>query len=292
MRAGGSNADSNCRTTRTRSRSRRFADGVLIADWWNGRIYRISPSGDRLGDFSSPGMAAVLADAAYERAAYQQAGYAGTVLVLALFAGLLGWAVTRSRAEQARDAAVPTPSSTDPVVWLEPDDKAVRRIKRALAVFFGAVALLTAAVVAIMVQHDAFELKIVGMLVALASVFVVVAWFARVNASTSIGVAGDVVTLRDHAGRVETVAADQLMFEGTMVAGRRTAVFLGQPAMPLYDRQALMTHLYPCLASATSVSIWRMQALLIQMRHPQGVMAVVAIVGTMLAAAFLMVRNV
>jgi len=115
-------------------------------------------------------------------------------------------------------------------------------------------------------------------------------WLTHRITHTAIGIQGDTITLRDHAGRESTCAATQITFDGTSIATPDMAVFLGQPMKPLYERQAIMIHLYPRLANARSVSFWQMQATLIRLRHPQGI-ATAAVILALIAAALGLMAN-
>jgi hypothetical protein len=66
-----------------------FGGEVLITDWNNDRIYRVSPAGKLLRDFSSPGLQQVLAESGAKRGQYMIFSYSGIALFLFVIAGLL-----------------------------------------------------------------------------------------------------------------------------------------------------------------------------------------------------------
>ncbi len=94
---------------------------------------------------------------------------------------------------------------------------------------------------------------------------------------------GNEVLLRDYTGRETTLPVSKVMYTDTAIAGRNTAVFLGQRQMAIYNRDELEARLFPRLADAQRLSAWEMQKLLIRMRHPQGVANAVVIVGVTIA---------
>jgi hypothetical protein len=65
-----------------------FNGAVLISDWNNDRIYRVSPGGELLRDFASPGLEQVLAESRTKRLKFRIYSYAGIALFLFVLAGL------------------------------------------------------------------------------------------------------------------------------------------------------------------------------------------------------------
>lgn len=70
-----------------------FGEDVLISDWNNDRIYRVSRKGELLRDFSSTGLEQVLVDARAQRGQFMAYSYAGIGLFLMVLGGLLFSAV-------------------------------------------------------------------------------------------------------------------------------------------------------------------------------------------------------
>ncbi len=66
-----------------------FRDEVLISDWNNDRIYRVSSRGELLGNFASSGLEQVLTESRTLRRQYEIYGYSGIVLFAFLILGLL-----------------------------------------------------------------------------------------------------------------------------------------------------------------------------------------------------------
>jgi len=76
-----------------------FRDEVLVSDWNNDRIYRVSAKGDLLTDFASPGLEQVLEESRTKRRQFEMFGYSGIALFFFVVVGLLvrGLAATMSR---------------------------------------------------------------------------------------------------------------------------------------------------------------------------------------------------
>lgn len=66
-----------------------FQDVVLISDWDNDRIYRVSREGALLTDFASPGLEQVLAESRKLRSQYNIYSYLGILLFALVFGGLV-----------------------------------------------------------------------------------------------------------------------------------------------------------------------------------------------------------
>ena len=66
-----------------------FQDGVLISDWNNDRVYRVSLKGELLTNFASPGLEQVLAESRTKRRQFEMYGYLGIVLFVFVIVGLL-----------------------------------------------------------------------------------------------------------------------------------------------------------------------------------------------------------
>ena len=66
-----------------------FRDEVLISDWNNDRVYRVSMRGELPGDFASPGLEQVLDDSRTLRRQFEMYSYSGIVLFAFLLLGLL-----------------------------------------------------------------------------------------------------------------------------------------------------------------------------------------------------------
>lgn len=80
---------------------------VLVSDWNNDKVYRLSREGGLLRDFDSPGLEQVLAESRTQRRQYQLYGYLGIVLFVVVIAGLMvrALAVSLSGDTPRRDPA-------------------------------------------------------------------------------------------------------------------------------------------------------------------------------------------
>jgi len=66
-----------------------FRGEVLVSDWNNDKVYRISSNGEPLADFISPGLEQVLTEARMTRRQFMTYGYTGIALFGLLIVGLL-----------------------------------------------------------------------------------------------------------------------------------------------------------------------------------------------------------
>lgn len=260
------------------------ANDVLISDWNNDRVYRISASGYRVEEFESDGLTALVQESVDARRQYQVYAYLGIGLFVFVIAALLvaGLAVHMSsgrgdpRGDPKHAAAPAAIDFPDELVWLTPDPARVRKIRvgmRLAALLFLLLFATTGYLLltqAKLLVASRLWLPVVGVTL----IYALLYWAARTNYGSAIGLRGKTITLRDHRGREQTVPLADVSYDGATIAAGNMAVFLGQPIAPLYDRQSLMEHLYPRLAFGRSVSIWRMQLILLRMKHPQGIMGV------------------
>jgi hypothetical protein len=72
-----------------------FRGEVLISDWDNDRIHRISSRGEPLKDFASSGLEQVLAESLATRRKFDMYSYAGVALFAIVIAGLSVWGLAR-----------------------------------------------------------------------------------------------------------------------------------------------------------------------------------------------------
>ena len=271
-----------------------FHGVVLISDWNNVRIHRVAASGEILGDFVSPGLQQAISESGKARLQFQAYAYLGVGVFIAVIALLLlkGLTTAPSRKRSSAHSARPSASreTPDEVIWFEPNARTVRKIEISMRVagicLIGIIAIVIFFVIAFANRPVAYE--IIPAVAALAFIYFLIAWVSRVNTGTAIGLRGIHVTLRDHTGRKATCLIKDLVYDRTVVASQDMAVFLGQPHMPLYDRELIDTQLLPKLADATALSVWKMQAKLIRMRHPQGLIILLAFIGMAAGAVWIM----
>ena len=134
-------------------------------------------------------------------------------------------------------------------------------------------AIVTVMLAFIVIWYDMLQFvdKLMPPLAFFLTFYFLASWVNNVNAGTSICLEGDDITLRDHTGRQVTHPVRAVSFDGTAIAAPDMAVFLGQPQMPLYEKSSIKSLLSPRLADANHISTLKMQAVLIQLRHPQGI---------------------
>ncbi|HZW59740.1 MAG TPA: hypothetical protein VFE85_05550, partial [Woeseiaceae bacterium] len=105
---------------------------VLISDWYNDRVYRVSAAGTLLGRFSSTGIDALLGAYRHERLRYGLLSYAGVAVLAMVFLVLIVHALVAGSALGAAGAGGAEPrretaTGTDPC-WLYPDQRALVRV--------------------------------------------------------------------------------------------------------------------------------------------------------------------
>ncbi len=272
-----------------------FNNAVLISDWNNDTVYRVSLDGFLVGVLESEGLDALVAESVDARWQYQVYAYLGIGLFVFLLAAMLvkGLATPSASRSAARRETAAVPAFPEELIWLEPDPVRVRKLNslvRIIGILFFFLFVMSGLLLFVEACRP-FLRPLVwpfgGMLV----VYAIVAWVTRVNVKTAIGLKGQHITLRDHRGQEKTFPLHELIFDGATIAAGDMAVFLGQPVAPIYDRQQLMEHLFPRLAHARSVSAWQMQSQLFRLRHAQAVLVAVSLLALAAAAAYLMVRN-
>ena len=266
-----------------------FNGEVLVSDWNNDRVHRVLVNGVRVGDFDSPGLQALVAESVERRWQYQAIGYFALIALGLIIVGLLVKALlTESPPEEATKPAETAAEIPAGLVWFEPDKKVAGKL-RLMAWLAGIMALaITPLLIYVMFITDlrlaVYELVIP--IVTVTAIILPILWASHCTTNSAIGIEGNIVTLRDHKGNDTSVPVDRVSYTRTAIAGGGAAVFLGQQQMALYDRELLESQVFPRLVSATSVSPWQMQKMLVGMQHPQGVATVVVFVGLAIGAAW------
>ncbi len=276
-------------------------DEVWVSDWNNDRVLRLTRAGERLPDLESEGLETILAASRLERQRYRLYGYLGIALVVFILLALLvrGLAVGMNRtsgteAGARRDTAAATEPADSEPLYLEPDPGLLRRLSLVIGLFsillLGSIALI-AAMLASSDEPDvgaALLAPLAGMLL----VVVMMAWVHRANHGTSIRVAGGMLTLRDHAGRTSTSPIRDVRYDDTSIATQDAVVILGRPAARIYSDDAISGKLLPRLADARKVSAMEMIKIHVQLRHPQGVVALIALAAAFICGAALVTGQV
>lgn len=271
-----------------------FNGEVLVADWYGDRVHRIATSGNLIGDLQSPGLQQVLAESAIERRKFQIYGWAavGNCAILVLI--LLVKGVSRRISSQPEEANAARESQvTDEIVWIEPDPGNVRRMRKAITIskwliipLVGVLAFLTWVTTDVRAVYD-LSISVAGFI----AIYLLAHWMMRVNTSTAIGLQRNHVTLRDHTGYQAKYPAGKIYFNDQFVGSDDIAVFMGQPQMPIYDRQRLMSEVVSRLPRSQQISHWQMQKKLVAMRHPNGLILVIASLLLGVTALLLLFRS-
>lgn len=261
-----------------------FATGALISDWDNDRVYRVAKSGAVLDDFESPGLEAVLEESRAGRSYYRALSWMGIVALAAVLIGLVAKAIQSpkeriGRASVSEDVTVP--ALNDELIWFEPNPKTVRKIHRGNKLAGGLLLLLAASFVFITIAYgdSGFVLKIFPMAGILFLIYALIFWVSRANTGTAVGFHKDHIILRDHNGAESRCPIKNVVYNKLAIATPDKAVFLGQHPMPLYEPEVVAQQLLPRLANAKAISAAKMQGVLIQMKHPQGLVLLLVLIG-------------
>ncbi|MDJ0916482.1 MAG: hypothetical protein QNJ05_01880 [Woeseiaceae bacterium] len=262
---------------------------VWISDWNNDVVRRVSFAGDALTDLESTGLTDVLTRSAEERRRFSLMSYAGVIVVGLLFVGLLVQAFARSmNASPVRQdvGAEPIRSTGDEPLHLEPDEAAMKRINAALRIAMVLTVLAVVPLVMLMQTSENPELvgKLIGPIAGIFAIVAMVAWVNRGNWGTAIMLDGDRLTLRDHTGRESTCSIRQVRYDDTAIATRDTVVILGRPQNRVYTDGDVREQLMPRLVDASRIGALEMLKLQIELKHPQGLITVFALVGVAIYA--------
>ena len=274
-----------------------LGDEVFVSDWYNDTVWRVDPVIFDVATLESSGFDAFIAAADAERRHYRMIAWLGVALFAFIIVALLVKAVlTRAPDETTAEKRQRTTINLefpDETVWLQPDPKKIRRFRRfgMLAVVMLAVLMLSIAYLLIFGKRPEAYYSLAWTSGSVLLAYLFVGWSTYVNLNTAIGLSGTNITLRNHRGREQTFPLTDVVYDGSTVAAGDMAVFMGAPAAPLYVQQAVMEHLYPRLALARSISIWRMQARLMRMLHPQGILMLLILVGLVAAAFWMLARQ-
>jgi len=273
-----------------------FGDEVWISDWYNDKVRRFSTAGEPLADLNSTGLDDILEHARTERWKYEAISYSGIALILLVLGGLavrgLAVGMSKDSVKSTRNNRSSKTQPPDSVLFLEPDSKMLGRMSLAVRVFVLMLFILAGLIGYLILFYSKpevgfqFILPGIGML----SIVVLISWINRSNVGTAIRVDGNVVTLRDYSGRESSCPIHEVRYDDTAIATQDAMVFLGRPPASIYKRKDLKEKLFPRLAEAQKVSALQMQKILIQQRHPQGVTAILALVGVLIYALWVLTK--
>lgn len=273
-----------------------FGDEVLVSDWNNDRVHRISIGGQLLGDFTSPGLQDLVAESVTQRLHFKVYAYVAVLVYFLLIIALIFKGIISESTEQTKAKTRSRKTSTefpDELVWIEPDPKVVRKIKLSVRLAALCVVPILPIFVYLMVIADQplaiaqLILPVIGIVI----IFVMIVRLNHININTAIGLRGKNVTLRNHTGQKITVPAKDIFYDRTTIASAEIAVFLGQARMAIYDREILDNEVFPRLGDAKSVSALEMQMALIRMHHPQGLITLLAILAFSGAGIWMLIKN-
>lgn len=259
-----------------------LGDEVWVSDWNNDVVRRFTPDGESLPDLESAGLEEILARSRVERRQYTLYSYCGVALVVFVLLALLvrAYAVSMNRTSGAPAAAEPDAAAdVGEDLYLEPDRKTLNRMRTAATLFGVLLVALVAMLAYVVIALDepgfgaALTIPVLGFFVIFASII----WVNNANRGTAIRISGDTLTLRDHTGRQSSCPLRDVRYSVSAIATRDAAVYLGQAPASVYRREAIEQDLVPRLASARQVNPFTMIGILIGLRHPQGLVTVLAL---------------
>jgi len=273
-----------------------FGEEVLITDWNNDRVHRVTTDGRLLGDFQSSGLEEVIAESVSLRWQYQSYAYLSVAAFFLIIVALVIKGIVNASYEKRPgkiESAEFRTNFPNEMLWIQPDAKAVRKIlvvaRSARICVVGLIPLLTYLILAS--DNPLLFLQIVPPIAGLVFLLFLVTRMNAANVKTAIGLCGDQITLRDQTGSDTTCAVKNIIYNQATIASPDRAVFLGQPPMPIYDRETLEAQVFPRLAAAKAVSAWEMQMTLIRMRHPLGVFALLLFVSILLGGTWILLKD-
>lgn len=269
-----------------------FGNEVLVSDWNNDVVYRVSTEGELLGEFASTGLKALVEESAAERKRYRVYGYAGVANILLLIGILIAKGTDWRGAKTA-----PQPKSTErpgePVVF-EPAPENLRKFTmnlRVAAILLVAIVVILGLILGIIGTAE-MAVQLLLPVLAIVGVYALMLWFRKAVASSSIRFDVNRITLRDHTGREVSSPYHAVRYSGAAVTAGELAVFLGQPQMPIYDRDALIATLSQRVPADARISEFRMQMKLIAIRHPQGMLTVFTLLAAVVVGGTLLVYDI
>ncbi|MDJ0758970.1 MAG: hypothetical protein QNJ19_06190 [Woeseiaceae bacterium] len=264
-------------------------DTVWISDWNNDVVRRISVTGEVMTDLESAGLEGVLSRSSEQRWQLTLMSYAGVVVVGLLFVGLLVQAFAKSMnaspSQQGGEDEAIESTSTGPL-HLEPDEAAMKKVNAAVRLVMMLTLLIVILLLVLMKASENPEalIKLIGPIAGMFAIVVVIAWVNRSNWGTAIRLDGDRLTLRDHTGRESTCSVRQARYDNTAIATRDAIVVLGRPQNRVYTDTDVREKLMPRLGDAERVGPMEMLKIQVELRHPQGVFTIVALVGVAIYA--------
>ncbi|MGI9271742.1 MAG: hypothetical protein ACR2QT_08210 [Woeseiaceae bacterium] len=260
-------------------------DAVWVSDWNNDVVRRFSMAGEPLSDLESAGLETVLATSRLERRKYNMFGYAGVAAVALMFIVLIAQSLVRgtnnkTAQRSAKDDSVESGDGTESL-HLEPDARAKKRMMA--AAWLVGLLMLVAVVASIFVfaelENPGALVPLIGLFAVMSVIAIMIAWTNRANWGTVVSVEGNTVTLRDYTGRQSSCPIRDVRYDGTAIATRDAVVILGRPNARVYTSEEVEDQLMPRLGDAQKVGPLAMLLIQIQLRHPQGIFVVLALIG-------------
>ncbi len=271
-------------------------DEVWVSDWNNDVVHRLSSEGSPLPNLNSAGLESILEESRGQRFFYTVLSFTGVVLVAFMFLGLVLRAVLQGAGKPpgGKVAEGLTQEAFDESVrlHLEPDEKVRKRLTNAVWTV-GLLLLLGVVPLLLILNKSAEPASVVPLLwpgAALFAITLLTFWVNRSNWGTSITIENGYVTLRDFTGRESRCSVQKVRYDDTAIATPDALVILGRPQAQIYKRDDVQVKLLPRLAEARRVGPLEMMKIQIQLRHPQGMVTVLVLVGLLVFGALQIVQ--
>ena len=260
-----------------------YQDTVWITDWSNRVIYRFSPSGKQLANFSNEQVDAVFAKASQQVESFKAISrYALIAFVAVIVLGVIAaWVLEkqqtldvifarRSNLPAIEKTAVPLPNPPgEGVYWIESHLK-----KHVNSAKYGG---FTLAVLIVFAYCEPFlfnkNVDFVGGIYLLASVLValgliaLLCWLLITVARTKIGVSGELLLIDDGRGNVGIGKGSAVKYGETILWVDGVAVLLGRPVKPLFPRSELDQWVIPRMQLGQAVGQWEALRLFCQSKR-------------------------
>lgn len=269
-----------------------FGEHVLVSDWNNDRVWRISPDGEPLQHFASSGLDELVRESAAEKKQYRTYAYAGianiALLIIALIAKGTDW--KRHEPTDLSTMLQTYEGHTGPLTF-EPQPLYLKKIRIGMRI--AAVLLISTCVlmglVLLVVGNLRLGIQLAVPVLVIAGIVGLIFRYQRAVMHGAIRFDSDRLVLRDHMGREASSSYQHVAYSTAAIVAGEVAVFLGQPQMPIYDRDAVLALLAERVPKSGRISEFSMQRRLIAIRHPQGMLLIYALVSALLLGAALIV---
>ncbi|MDX9767914.1 MAG: hypothetical protein RBT51_11280 [Ectothiorhodospiraceae bacterium] len=276
---------------------------LFVTDLRRVTVYRVA-----LRDMAVSELGGTFADRIAERrgereryAELSQAGLWSLVAIIVLGFVVAGTSLKEKLGTRSTDAPFPEKTSSGPpiphriapllpadrfsgVTWIEPDPKAMRRIRLMMVSGIAMLLIGIPLIVAIFWMAGSADLlsnreKRWVLLTMGVPILMMLGlfWFARQSLATRIGIRGGIIYLRDHRGQAVQIPPEVAVYTRHGIAhGPITIVLADGHNRPLYDPEVFLTRIQPILKRARYLGSINFLIYQIQHKQPMGIFSVAA----------------